>query len=110
MRRWHWRCSFPGHQPGSASPTLLPGSKVSRGHKNGIRTFLLARGTVPAIPNNHRRTLHHPFSRSSYRKRNLIERAFCRLKYFRRIAARSDRRADVFLNAIYFAAIVTWWV
>ena len=77
---------------------------------NGIRSFLLARGTVPVIPNNPTRKQHHPFDRSAYRKRNLIERAFCRLKDFRRIATRYDRRADVFLSAVYLAAIVTWWI
>jgi len=77
---------------------------------NGIRSFLLARGTVPVIPNNPTRKQHHPFDRSAYRKRNLIERVFCRLKDFRRIATRYDRRADVFLSAVYLAATVTWWL
>jgi transposase len=77
---------------------------------NGLRAFLLARGTLPVIPNNPTRKRHHPFDPLAYRKRNLIERAFCRLKDFRRIATRYDRRADVFLSAICLAAIVTWWL
>jgi len=40
---------------------------------------------------------------------NLIERMFCRLKNFRRIATRYDKRADAFMSAIYIAAIITWW-
>ena len=62
---------------------------------------------MPVIPNNPTRKQHHPFDRSAYRKRNLIERLFCRLKDFRRIAKRYDRRRDVFLSAIYLAATVT---
>lgn len=77
---------------------------------HGIRSFLLARGTVPVIPNNPTRKQHHPFDRSAYRKRNLIERAFCRLKDFRRIATRYDRCPTTFLSAITLAAIVTWWI
>jgi putative transposase len=82
--------------------------KGSGGHSNGIRRFLLARGTVPAIPNDPTRKQHNPFDRSARRKRNPNERAFCRPKDFRRIATRDDRRADVFLSAIDLAANVTW--
>lgn len=33
-----------------------------------------------------------------------------RLKDFRRIATRYDKRADIFLSAILLAAAITWWV
>ncbi|MGB8742443.1 MAG: transposase, partial [Xanthobacteraceae bacterium] len=39
--------------------------------------------------------------------RNLIERMFCRLKDFRRIATRYDKRVDVYLSSILLAAAVT---
>ncbi|MGB6759236.1 MAG: IS5/IS1182 family transposase, partial [Xanthobacteraceae bacterium] len=42
--------------------------------------------------------------------RNLIERMFCRLKDFRRIATRYDKRVDVYLSSILLAAAVTWWI
>ena len=32
---------------------------------NGIRSFLLARGIVPVIPNNPTRKQHHPFDQSA---------------------------------------------
>ncbi|NIA71218.1 transposase, partial [Pelagibius litoralis] len=35
---------------------------------------------------------------------------FCRLKDFRRIATRYDKRADTFLSAVFIAAIITWWL
>jgi transposase len=47
---------------------------------DGLRRFLLQRGTVPVIPNNPTRKKHHPFDETAYRQRNLIERMFCRLK------------------------------
>ncbi len=55
---------------------------------DGLRQFLLARGTLPVIPNNPTRKRHHPFDRQAYKRRNLIERTFCRLKDFRRVATR----------------------
>ena len=45
-----------------------------------------------------------------YKGRNLIERMFCRLKDFRRIATRYDKRADVYLSAVLLAAALTWWI
>jgi transposase len=32
---------------------------------------------------------------------------FCRLKDFRRIATRYDKRADIFMSAVCLA--ITWW-
>ncbi len=34
---------------------------------------------------------------------------FCRLKDWRRIATRYDKRKDVFAASVYLADIVTWW-
>ncbi|MCG8505041.1 MAG: IS5/IS1182 family transposase, partial [Sphingomonadales bacterium] len=39
----------------------------------------------------------------------VIERMFCRLKDWRRIATRFDRKITNFLAAITIAAIVIWW-
>jgi transposase len=41
---------------------------------------------VPNIPNNPTRKRLHPFDKTVYRQRNLIERMFWRLKDCRRIA------------------------
>lgn len=43
------------------------------------------------------------------RERHLIEDAFCRLKDFRRIATRYDKRARNFLSAIVLATLVAFW-
>ena len=76
---------------------------------NGLRAFLLARGTQPVIPNNPTRKHRHPFDRAAYRARNLIERAFCRLKDWRRIATRYDKLAANFASAVAIAATLLWW-
>jgi putative transposase len=74
-----------------------------------LRRFLAQRGTIPVIPNNPTRKRTHPFSAKAYRQRNLIERMFCRLKDWRRIATRYDKLAINFTAAVLIAAIVTWW-
>ena len=52
----------------------------------------------------------YPLDKAAYRRRNVIERMFGRLKDFRRIATRYDKRADVFLSTILLAAAITWWI
>jgi len=76
---------------------------------NALREFLQQRGTLPVIPNNPTRKNHHPFDRTAYRQRNLIERMFARLKDFRRIATRYDKLARNFAATVALAAIVIWW-
>jgi putative transposase len=77
---------------------------------DALRQMLTDRGTCPVIPNNPTRKRKHPFDRSAYRQRNVIERTFCRLKDFRRIATRYDRLATNFLAAVTIAAIVSCWL
>ena len=45
-----------------------------------------------------------------YKKRHKIENMFGRLKDWRRIAMRFDRRSDIFLSACALAAIVLFWL
>jgi len=52
----------------------------------------------------------YPWDRTLYRARNVSERMFCRLKDFRRIATRCDKRADTYLSAVLLAATVIWWL
>jgi putative transposase len=55
---------------------------------DGLRLFLVERGTRPVIPNNPTRKHTYPFDPEADKLRNLIERMFCRLKDWRRIATR----------------------
>jgi putative transposase len=50
-----------------------------------------------------------PFDPVAYRRRNVIERAFCRLKDWRRVATRYDKLMLNFAATCYIAAIVIWW-
>ncbi len=53
-----------------------------------------------------RKTL--PFSGWVYRWRNLVERFFGKIKHFRAIATRYDKRDDNFLAGIKLAAVRIW--
>ena len=77
---------------------------------NGLRQFLLERGTKPVIPNNPTRKRRHPFDADEYRRRNLVERAFGRLKDFRRVHTRYDKLKATYDAAACLAAIVIWWL
>lgn len=76
---------------------------------DGLRQFLSERGTTPVIPNNPTRKRFHPFDKQAYRSRNLVERMFCRLKDWRRVATRYDKLALTFQNTVIIAAAIIWW-
>jgi transposase len=67
------------------------------------------RAVAATIPPNPTRKYPHRYDKRAYKGRNVIERMFCRLKDFRRIATRYDKRADTFLSAVLLAAAMTWW-
>ncbi len=69
---------------------------------------LLAAGKTPVIPCIPSRALKRPLDEILYRERHLIENFFCKLKQFRAIATRYDKRAVNFLAGIYAAAILIW--
>jgi transposase len=59
------------------------------------------------IPPKANRKWKNCFSPFLYRNRNAIERMFCRLKDFRRVATRYDRNAVTFLAAVCIAATIS---
>ena len=77
---------------------------------DAIRRQVRQRGTFANIPPKANRKWKNCFSPYLYRDRNAIERMFCRLKDFRRIATRYDRLATNFLAAICIAATVSYWL
>src|ERR1700736_3515760 len=75
-----------------------------------FRADIVNRGAKPVIPNKSNRIALHRFNKRAYKGRNVIERCFCRLKDFRRIATRYDKLARNFLAAVQLAAIVAYWI
>ena len=76
----------------------MPACDILHGDKgydsNAIRRQVEDGGAMPNIPPKANRKWKNCFSPFLYRNRNAIERMFCRLKDFRRIATRYDRSAD----------------
>jgi transposase len=75
-----------------------------------LREWLEARGTTPVIPPRSYRKVQYAYDRIVYRQRNIVERMFCRLKDWRRIATRYDRKLSIFFSAVALAAAVIWWL
>ena len=75
-----------------------------------LRDWLDQRNTKPVIPPRKNRKVQYDYDRTAYRQRNIIERMFCRLKDWRRIATRYDRNITNFMAAIALAATIIWWL
>ncbi|MFD2031243.1 IS5 family transposase [Ancylobacter dichloromethanicus] len=92
----------------------MPAARILHGDKgydsNAIRRQVEESGTMPNIPPKANRRWKNCFSPVLYRNRNAIERMFCRLKDFRRVATRYDRNAVNFLAAVCIAATVSYWL
>jgi len=76
---------------------------------NAIRALVAARGAEAVIPSTTSRRASIPYDRTAYRARNLVERLWCRLKDWRRIATRYDKLADNYLAAALIAASIIYW-
>lgn len=63
---------------------------------------------IAVIPPKTNRKVQRAYDRELYKQRNLIERAFNRLKHCRRIATRYDRKAIYFLSFLHLAAFHLW--
>jgi transposase len=77
---------------------------------DSLRRWLKARRVKAVIPSTATRTVPYPLDRRAYRHRNLIERLFCRLKNWRRIATRYDRLARNDLAALALVAVISEWI
>ena len=74
---------------------------------NRILAFIRSGGAKAVIPPKRNRKEPWEYDRELYRQRNLIERAFNKLKHWR-IATRYDRRSIYFLSTLYLVSAVIW--
>lgn len=91
---------------GGLQPTSLSADKAY--DTDALLGHLADQGIEAVIPpRSHRRVQRH-FDRHHYKNRNLIERFFCRIKQFRRIATRYDKLAERFASFVAITAAVIW--
>ncbi len=97
-------------RPGRGRPRQCPKRLVAdKGDSNRkIRRSLRRRGIRYTIPRkrNERRT--GPFDRQRYRERNRVERLINRLKQFRRVATRYEKRAANYDAMLTIACVFLW--
>lgn len=89
---------------------LLPGSLSAdkADDTEAIIDYLATNDIEAVIPLRSHRLVQRPFDRHQYKNRKLIERFFCRIKQFRRIATRYDKLAERFASFIEHGATVIW--
>lgn len=75
---------------------------------NALRKFIAQAGAQAVIPSTRSRKIVIPHDALAYRMRNRIERFFNKLKHFRHIATRYDRRAIYFLAGLHLASAMIW--
>ena len=73
-----------------------------------IRELTEDQDCIPHIPPKSNRVDEITYSKRLYKKRNLIERCFSKLKQFRHIATRYDRSAFNYLAMIKIASARLW--
>lgn len=95
---------------GRGRPRRLPGRIVGdKGYSyNFIRLYLRRKGIRYTIPRRSNQTRTGPFDKAIYRERNRVERLINRLKQYRRIATRYEKRSENYRGFLTIAAILLW--
>ena len=84
----------------------MAGDKAFAGQP--ARQHLRQRRIGAVIPSKSNERRRPGFDREAYRARNRVERLFNRLKQFRRLATRYEKRAVNYLAMLHIAAILIW--
>ena len=75
---------------------------------NAIRNLIERQKAQAVIPSMPQRNPAIPHDREAYKARNLVERFFNKLKHFRAVATRYDKRDDNYLASVQLASIRIW--
>jgi transposase len=101
-----------GHdeRPGRGRPRRRPAKLVGdKGYSYpSARRLLRRRGITPVIPAKSNQPRQRSFDRAAYHGRNRVERSVGRLKQFRRVVTRYDKRAVNYLAWVTLAAALIW--
>lgn len=77
---------------------------------DSLRGWLAKAKIKAAIPSSPARRTPYCPDKKAYRRRNVIERLFCKLKNWRRIATRYDKLAINYLAAVALVSTIIVWI
>ena len=92
--------------PGELKPASLAADKAY--DTNAILQHLESAGIQAVIPSRANRLEQRPLDEHLYASRNLVERFFCRIKQFRRVATRYDKLSERFSSFVALSAAFIW--
>lgn len=86
-----------------------PALVADRGYDaKAVIELVRSRGGQAHIPTQRDRKVQRSVDPAIYRQRNVVERYFCKLKHFRRIATRFDKLARNFLASVLLTSARLW--
>jgi transposase len=97
---------------GRGRPRIRPAAVAGdKGHSHlSLRRYLRRRGIRAVIPPKSDQPRQPSFDKAAYRRRNHVERTVNRLKGWRRVATRYEKREVNYLAMVTIAAIVLLWL
>lgn len=72
------------------------------------REAITAAGAEPVVPAQPTHPAVVGYDRAAYRRRHHVEQAWARLKEWRAVATRYEKRASSFLGVLHVAAALDW--
>jgi transposase len=82
---------------------------ADRGYdSDALRAMIAAQGATANIRPLDHRTYPPMFSPRAYKRRNLVERFFNKIKHYRAVATRFDKHDANFLASVKLAALRIW--
>ena len=91
----------------AVAAAIVMADKAFDADKRGLEPLKQA-GKTAVMPPKANRRVQRPEEEELYKARHLIENFFARLKQYRAIATRDDKRAKIFLAAVYMVAAIIW--
>ena len=94
------------HLPGLIENLETDAVLADKGYdSDSNRAAIRDRGAKPCIPPRKNRKAAVAYDRYLYQERNVIERFFGRIKQYRRVATRFDKKAANYLGFVWLASI-----
>ena len=98
----HDTIAFPTVWEGVPKSRWLDAAVMDKAYdSDNIRKFLETQGVEAVIPPKSNRKMLYHYDKKKYRMRQKVERFFCRIKEFRRIATRYDKLAKTFMAFVH---------